>query len=113
MLTSATATWITTMTMKAIAIVQERRRLDKAVEDVPEGTLGAEDGRKLSGQPVLRRGIYSRPKRASAGRVFMVATSGTGFNRRDKRCDLDSPPPKCIKVCQKPGDAPARCVSPA
>ena len=52
MLTSATATWITTMPMKAIAIVHERRRLDKAVlADVPFGTLWAVGGRKLSGQP--------------------------------------------------------------
>ena len=52
MLTRATATWITTMAMKAIAIAHERRRLDKAVLDgVPCGTLEAEGGRGLSGQP--------------------------------------------------------------
>jgi hypothetical protein len=47
--------------MKAIAIVHERLRLDKAVLDgVRRGTLGAEGGRGLSDQPGSSTQHYSR-----------------------------------------------------
>jgi hypothetical protein len=116
MLTSATATWIATMAMKAIAIVHERRRLDKAVlAGVPFGTLWAVGGRKLSGQPgSSSTTAQGRPAGESAGDANSgLARSGTGFNRPDMRWVLDSRDQKCIKTLQIRIEAPCRCINPA